>query len=221
MTGSVTSGCGGEPASDAVGAARRVYVIDDDVDVRKSLHYLLSTSSITAWPFAEAADFLDQLPALAPAPILLDIRMPRIGGLELLAILAERGVRWPIIMMTAHGDVSIAVQAMKLGAVEFLEKPFEPDMLDRALDQAFATLGRIARTQRTRDDARGLLGLLSQREREIVDILLEGVPNKVVANRLGLSVRTIEMHRGNALAKLQLRSIAEVLALTAAADLTV
>lgn len=206
-------------AGNTASAVRRVYVIDDDVDVRKSMHFLLSVSAMTAWPFAEASDFLDQLPGLRPAPILLDIRMPRISGLEVLAILAERDVRWPVIMMTAHGDISIAVQAMKLGAIEFLEKPFQPDMLDQALDKAFAILDQTVRSQGARTDARRRLGLLSAREREVVAILTEGVPNKVAAHRLGLSVRTVEMHRGNALSKLGLRSIAEVLALSVVADL--
>lgn len=199
---------------------RRVYVIDDDSDVRKSLRFLLASSSITAWPFAAAADFVDQLPGLAPAPILLDIRMADIDGLQLLAILKERAVRWPVVIMTAHGDVSIAVRAMKLGAIEFIEKPFGPDRLDHALGQAFDILDQTEHSLRIRNHARHLFGLLSRREGEIVAILMEGVSNKLVAHRLGLSVRTVEMHRGNALSKLEVKSIAEVMALAAIADFT-
>ena len=197
---------------------RRVYVIDDDSDVRKSLHFLLGSAAITAWPFAAAVDFIDQLPDLAPAPILLDIRMADIDGIELLSILKDRDVSWPVIMMTAHGDVSVAVRAMKLGAVEFIEKPFGPDLLENALKHAFTILEQTMRTQLTRDHARQLFAELTNREREIVDVLMEGVPNKLVAHRLGLSVRTVEMHRGNALAKLEVKSIAEVMALAAMAD---
>ncbi|WP_298191025.1 response regulator [Novosphingobium sp.] len=198
---------------------RRVYLIDDDADVRKSLHFLLGVSSITAWPFAESADFLDQLDELPPAPILLDIRMPRIDGLQMLALLKEREITWPVIMMTAHGDIAVAVRAMKLGAIEFLEKPFEPDLLEQALDQAYGVLGRIERTVQSRRRARQLLGQLSRRESEVLTILMEGVPNKIAAHRLDLSPRTVEMHRGNALAKLGLKSIAEAVALVTAADL--
>lgn len=200
-------------------APRCVYIIDDDVDVRKSLHFLLASSAITAWPFAAGADFLDQLPGLAPAPILLDVRMPVIDGMQMLAILHERAVTWPVVIMTAHGDVTIAVRAMKLGAIDFLEKPFQPDMLDRVLHNAFEIVDETERTLRERDEARRLIGQLSRRESEIVAILLEGVSNKVAAYRLALSARTVEMHRGNALAKLKLRSIAEVIALVAKADL--
>lgn len=196
---------------------RRVYIVDDDSDVRKSLHFLLSASGITAWPFAAATDFLEQLPNLAPAPILLDIRMADIDGIQLLTMLKERHVSWPVIIMTAHGDVSVAVRAMKLGASEFIEKPFGPDLLENALKQAFEMLEQTMRIQRNRDHARRLFGELTNREREIVDVLMEGVPNKLVAHRLGLSVRTVEMHRGNALAKLEVKSIAEVMALAAMA----
>lgn len=214
------AGIEAEVAASEAQPSRRVYIIDDDSDVRKSLHFLLSSSSITAWPFGAAADFLDQLPDLAPAPILLDIRMPDIDGLQLLAILKERAVSWPVIIMTAHGDVAVAVRAMKLGAIEFIEKPFGPDLLDHALDQAFGILDRTEQALRVREHARYLFGQLSRRESEIIAILMEGVPNKLVAHRLDLSIRTVEMHRGNALSKLEVKSIAEVMALAATADFT-
>jgi FixJ family two-component response regulator len=199
---------------------RRVYIIDDDSDVRKSLHFLLAASLITAWPFAGAADFIDQLPGLSPAPIMLDVRMPGIDGLEVLAILKEREVNWPVIVMTAHGDVKIAVRAMKLGAIDFLEKPFQPDMLDPLLDFAFSIVDQNFCLLRARDDARSKIGELTLRESEVVRALIKGLPNKVVAHRLGLSVRTVEMHRSNAFAKLGLRSIAEIIALVRTANLT-
>lgn len=201
--------------------ARQVYIIDDDVDVRKSLHFLLTTAGIAAWPFADAADFLDALEGLRPAPILLDVRMPGIDGLDLLALLEKRDLRWPIIMMTAHGDVPIAVRAMKLGAIEFLEKPFPPEMLDQALARAFVVLDDLMVQQRTRDEAREQIAALSPREREVLTVLIKGVANKEAAARLGLSTRTVEMHRASALARLQRKSIAEVISLWLAADLTV
>jgi len=200
-------------------ARRHVYIVDDDNDVRKSLHFLLASMSITAWPFATAVDFIDQLPDLTPAPVLLDLRMPIIDGLEVLALLKERAVYWPVVVITAHGDVTVAVRAMKLGAIDFLEKPFAADSLDHALDHAFGILRETERSLRARDDARRLLGGLSKREREIVTMMSEGAPNKLIAHGLGLSTRTVEMHRSNALAKLGVKSIVEVMALIEAADL--
>lgn len=200
-------------------AQRQAYIIDDDNDVRKSLHFLLAAKSITAWPFATSVDFIDHLPDLQPAPVLLDIRMPDIDGLQVLSLLRERAVTWPVIVITAHADVTIAVRAMKLGAIEFLEKPFAPEMLDQALDQAFGILRETELAQRARNDALRLIDGLSKREREIVTIMLEGVPNKLIAHRLGLSTRTVEMHRGNALAKLGAKSILEVVALMETAGL--
>jgi len=194
---------------------RRIYVVDDDSDVRKSLHFLFKASNINVRPFASAADFLDQLDILSPAPILLDIRMAEIDGLQLLQILNDRGIAWPVVVLTAHGDITVAVQAMKLGAIEFLEKPFAAEALDKAVAQAFDTLGRTEDLLSVQDQVRYRVSQLTARERETIAILMEGVSNKEVAHRLGLSVRTAEMHRANALAKLDVKSIAEVVKLAA------
>lgn len=190
--------------------ANTLYVIDDDISIRRSLHFMLSSPAMNVWPFASATDFIDQLPMLIPAPILLDIRMANIDGLELLEFLNERGVCWPVIILTAHGDVRVAVRAMKLGAIEFLEKPFAPEMLENAIDHAFALLEHTEHLLSERDRARHRIGRLTAREAETMAILMEGVPNKEVAHRLNLSVRTVEMHRANALVKLGVKSIAEV-----------
>ena len=194
-------------------SGNRIYVIDDDSHVRKALFFRFSDSAITVWPYASAADFLDQLAFLSPAPILLDIRMDNIDGLQLLEILKERSVAWPVIILTAHGDVGVAVRAMKLGAIEFLEKPFAPEALDKAVAQAFGILDQTQNVLSERDQARYRIGLLTARESETLMILMQGVANKEVAHRLGLSVRTIEMHRANALNKLGVKSIAEVVQL--------
>lgn len=188
----------------------RVYVVDDDSEIRKSLHFMFSASSIVVWPFASALDFLAHLPHLSPAPILLDIQMPDIDGLQLLKILKDKGVIWPAVIMTAHGTIEVAVRAMKLGAVEFIEKPFEPESLEQAVSMAFGMLNRGEQGQLAYERAHYLFGQLTKREREVMAILVEGVPNKEAAYRLSLSVRTIEMHRGNALAKLNVRSLTEV-----------
>ena len=192
-----------------------VYVIDDESEVRRSLHFLLSTADLVSWPFASAADFLDNLDTLEPAPILLDIRMPKIDGVQLLNMLRERGIDWPVIAMTAHGDIPIAVQVIKLGAIEFLEKPFRFEALEACLQSAFAQLAAGNEAIAARNAARGLFALLSSRESKV----MEGISNKVAAHQLSLSVRTIEMHRANALAKLNVKSIAEVVRLANVAEL--
>lgn len=197
-----------------------VYIIDDDAEVRKSLHFLLASSWINGWPFALAADFIDQLPTLTPAPILLDIRMPGIDGLEMLEILKEREVNWPVIVMTAHGDVKIAVRAMKLGAIEFLEKPFQPEMLDEVLERAFGIIDQNEHRLRARVAARDRISKLTARESELLAILIKGAANKVVAHQLDISVRTVEMHRRTLLAKLGVKSIAETVVLVESAQLT-
>lgn len=197
-----------------------LYVIDDDSGVRKSLHFMLSDYGIQTWPFASAEDFLDKLSFLTPAPILADIRMTGIDGLQLLAILKERGVSWPIVVLTAHGDVTVAVRAMKLGAMDFLEKPFAPEAINLAIAQAFDVLDQTEHLLSAKDQARCRFAQLTARERETIAILMEGALNKEVAHRLGLSVRTVEMHRANALAKLQVKSIAELVALANIAGLT-
>ena len=198
----------------------QIYIVDDDPDVRKSLHFRLSTCRLSVWPFSTAADFLENLPFLKPAPILLDVRMADMDGLQLLAILKERAVSWPVVILTAHGDVGVAVRAIKLGAIEFLEKPFAPEDLDRAIEQAFAILEQSERLHITRGQAHDRFGLLTGRETLTMAILMEGAQNKEVAHRLCLSVRTIEMHRSNALSKLNVKSIAEVVQLASLAGLT-
>ena len=197
---------------------RRIYVVDDDTDVRKSLHFMFKASNINVWPFASAADFLDQIDILSPAPILLDIRMAEIDGLQLLRMLSERGMAWPVVVLTAHGDITVAVQAMKLGAIEFLEKPFAAEVLDQAVTQAFDILDRTEELLSERDQVRNRMSQLTDRERETLGILMDGVSNKEVAHQLGLSVRTVEMHRANALAKLDVKSIAEVVKLATLGD---
>jgi len=190
--------------------SRRVYVIDDDADLRKSLHFALATSNINAWPFATPEDFLDQLATLEPAPVLLDFRMPTLDGIQVLETLKAREIDWPVIMMTAHGDIPTAVNAMKLGAVDFVEKPFCLDELDALLDKSFSRLTRIVAESRERRKARGKLSMLSPRETETIGWLVQGLSNKEVAQRLNLSPRTVEIHRANGLSKLGAKSVAEV-----------
>jgi two-component system response regulator FixJ len=197
---------------------REVHVIDDDRDVRQSLHFLLQTFGIKAWPFACAEDFFSNMSALKAAPILLDVRMAKMDGLQVLEHLRHEKIAWPIIMITAHGDIATAVRAVKLGAIEFLEKPFAVDLLEEALTSAFDALDEADAIAKHRQIAGARLDSLSPRELQVLSILIEGARNKVVAHRLGLSTRTVEMHRKNAMNKLGVQSIAEVITLAATAD---
>lgn len=194
-----------------------VYVIDDNLEMRKSLHFLLSTLGMRSWPFPSGLEFLEQLDHLAPAPILLDMRMSGLDGHGVLTELSERDVRWPTIMMTGHGDIAIAVNTMKLGAIDFLEKPFEAETLEVALKRGFALLADYLQGESRRAVAVRMINSLSRREAEVIDGLVSGLPNKLVAHRLGLSTRTVEMHRANAIAKLEGRSMAEVATILALA----
>jgi len=203
----------------AAHADRLIYIVDDDRDIRTSLHSLLTSASFKPRSFGSPRDFIDELSHLAPGPILLDIRMAELDGLQVLQILAQREIHWPVIILTAHGDVSTAVQAIKLGAIEFIEKPFAPEALNKALEQAFTTIEQEAQRWSQRDDARKLFGQLSTRECEVVVLLMEGAGNKQMGERLGISVRTVEVHRSHAMAKIGVKSVAEVMALAAAAEI--
>lgn len=190
-----------------------VYVIDDSGEMRRSLHFLLDTLGMRTHPFASAEDFLDSIDTLSEAPLLIDLRMPQMDGVQLMQELRARDLEWPVIMMTAHGDVPVAVRAMKLGAIEFLEKPFEPEMLETALGLAFAAVSEHGHAQAVHDAALDRLRRLTRREFQVVERLAQGTPNKLIAHDMGLSARTIEMHRANALDKLEVRNVAELIAL--------
>jgi two-component system response regulator FixJ len=192
---------------------RQVYVVDDDPRIRRSLHFMLSSEGYQCWTFSSASDFLAHLPDLVPSPILLDIRMEKISGMQLLTILADREIFWPVIMMTAHGDITTAVQTIKLGATDFLEKPFELHELTAILDTALASILQMQDLENVKHKTKRLFNLLTSREHEVISRLATGSPNKTVAFNLSLSTRTVEMHRSNALAKLHVKSIAEVITL--------
>ncbi|QJU57979.1 response regulator transcription factor [Sphingomonas sp. AP4-R1] len=197
---------------------KSVYVVDDSAEMRRSLHKLFGAMGIDAFPFRSGCDFLDRIDDLKPAPILMDIRMPDIDGLELMGELRRRAKTWPVIVITAHGEVPIAVRAMRLGAIEFLSKPFEMGELEGALDMAFDALQDRATEERDRNAALARLASLTQREREIVNRLATGLSNKEIARELDLSVRTVEMHRANAMRKLQTGNVVGLVALMAVVE---
>lgn len=192
---------------------RPVYVIDDDADLRRSLHFLLATRHALVSSFRSAGDFLQAIDGLAPAPIIVDVRMPRMDGLQLIAALTKRQVKWPAIFLSAHGDVAIAVQALKLGATDFLEKPVVAAELEACIEKAFHELDGQMSALQLKSQANHLWALLTPREMSVLDHLCDGHSNKKVAFELGISPRTVEMHRANALRQLQVKSLPQVIKL--------
>ncbi len=190
-----------------------VYVVDDDRDVRRSISFMLGSADISSYPFASGSDFLEALPQLRPGCILLDLRMPNMDGFQVMAELKARGTDWPVVVMTGHGEVSIAVRAMKLGAVDFIEKPFAEDTLLGCFAHAFPLLSQREEQAARRRSAVERVGMLTGREGEVLRCLLAGMSNKMIAQNLGISLRTVEMHRGNMMDRLQVGSLAEALTL--------
>ena len=197
----------------------KTYIVDDNKQVRMSLAFTLDSLEIRNRSFESGEDFLNSLDELSPGPVLLDIRMSGVDGIGVLTALAARNVKWPVIVITGHGDVAVAVTAMKMGAIEFLEKPFDPETLVISLTRAFAILTDVTCAQQEQTAARSQLAMLTPRESDVVFSLIDGSANKIVAYKLGLSPRTVEMHRANAFAKLGLRTIADLIRIVSTADL--
>lgn len=192
------------------GQSRNVYVVDDDISVRRSVSFALATAGFAVRAFGTGRDFLDAADALAPGCVLLDLRMPDLGGFAVLRELGERRRRFPVVTITGYGDIETAVNAMKLGSRDFLEKPFSDAALLSVLDSVFASLPREVEAEGERLRAEGLVAGLTPRERELLEGLVAGLSNKGVANKLGVSVRTVEMHRGNLMDRLGVKSLADV-----------
>src|SRR4051812_5189800 len=188
---------------------RTVYVIDDDLASRRGLTASLARIGAEAWPFSGGADFLAILDHLSPACVLLDMNVADPGGLELLAEIGRRKPGWPVLAMAEAPEVPVAVEAMKRGALDFLTKPFEAPALAAALAPAWARLDKALERSEGRRRAAERLGRLSPRERDIALALFGGHSNKAVAHLLGISVRTVEMHRAHIMTKLAVKSLAE------------
>lgn len=187
-----------------------VHVIDDDVDVRQSLAFLLSAAGLAVRTHDSAVAFLKALPTLQDGCIVTDIRMPEMDGLELQTRLKEMKVNMPVIVITGHGDVHLAVSAMKSGAVDFIEKPFDDEALLSAIHTALTQHSDDRRRQSLLADVRKRLKALSEREKEVLDGLVAGKPNKIIAYELGISARTVEVYRANVMTKMQANSLSEL-----------
>ena len=187
-----------------------VYVIDDDADVRKGLTRLLRSAGWDVDCFAEAQDFLDTVPGEGLGCILLDVSMPRMSGPELHDELRARGCGLPVIYLTGHGTVSIGVSAMRHGAFDFLEKPVDGNALLAVVDTAIAQRVQACREENELNNIRERLMQLSPREREVLDHVIEGRLNKQIAADLKIGVKTVKVHRGRVMAKMKVRSVAQL-----------
>ena len=197
----------------------RVYVIDDDEALRDSLLFLLDSAGLTVTLFETAQQFLDTLPALSFGCVVSDVRMPGIDGIELLKRLKAAHSAFPIVVMTGHGDVPLAVEAMKLGAVDFLEKPFEDDRLIAMIETAIRQAEPAAKSEAVTQDVAARAASLSPRERQVMDGLIAGMSNKLIAREYDISPRTIEVYRANVMTKMQANSLSELVRLAMRAGL--
>jgi two-component system response regulator FixJ len=193
-----------------------IHIVDDDAAVRQSLAFLLSSAGLAVRLYDSAAAFLDRLPELQGGCLITDMRMPGMTGLELLHELGAKACGLPAIVVTGHGDVPLAVEAMKAGAVDFIEKPFDQQAI---LDAVQAALERGP----SRDHGAGpliaaRLASLSERERQVLDGLIAGHPNKTIAHDLGISPRTVEVYRANLMTKMAAKSLSELIRMAVLAD---
>src|SRR6266705_865277 len=188
----------------------KVYVIDDDEAMRDSLNFLLDSANFKVTLFETALSFLEALPGLDFGCVVSDVRMPGLDGIELLKRMKAGNSTFPIVIMTGHGDVPLAVEAMKLGAVDFLEKPFEDDALVAAVQSALGRHQHLARRAAERAETFERIASLSARERQVLEGLVAGNPNKTIAFDLGISARTVEIYRANVMTKMKAGSLSDL-----------
>ena len=190
--------------------ASLVHVIDDDEAIRESLAFLLGTVGLEVRGYDSATAFLSALPDISAGCNVTDVRMPGISGIDLLRRLRELGIRMPVVVMTGHGDVQLAVEAMKIGARDFIEKPFDDETLLGAVRAALDDGERQAQHDAERDALLERLSSLSNRERDVLQGLLAGKPNKIVAFDLGINPRSVEIYRANVMTKMNAGSLSKL-----------
>lgn len=194
-----------------------IYLVDDEDAVRRSIGFLLKTSGHHVAAFENGKEFLKQSHSLDPGCVLLDVQMPEINGLQVQEELHDAGIAFPVVVMTGHGDIEVAVRAMKAGAVDFIEKPFAKEEMLAAIEQAFIRLDHSDALSRRREEAQLLLNGLTPRERDVLNGLAKGHPNKTIGYDLGISSRTVEIFRANLMKKLNVHSLADLLRIAFAA----
>jgi two-component system, LuxR family, response regulator FixJ len=190
-------------------ADAKAHVIDDDDDARDALAFLLSTAGVAAETYSSAAAFL-AVAVEARGVVVTDVRMPEMDGIELARQLNALGVRLPVIVMTGHGDIPLAVEAMKAGVMDFIEKPYDNEAMLAAIANRMASQDAYEARDEEKADFQRRLDRLSGRERQVLDGLIAGSPNKVIARDLEISPRTVEIYRANVMNKMQARSLSEL-----------
>jgi len=187
-----------------------VFVVDDDEVVRNIICQLIESVNIKAKGFASAREFLNSYISTQPGCLVLDVRMPGMSGIQLQSKLKEKNFHIPIIFITGHGDVPMAVRAFKNGAVDFIEKPFRNQILLDQIQESLERDANIREKQNLQKTSEDKLRLLTTREQQVLDLVRNGKPNKVIASTLGVSQRTVESHRANIMEKLEVKSLAEL-----------
>ncbi|UTV41658.1 response regulator FixJ (plasmid) [Ensifer adhaerens] len=195
-----------------------VHIVDDEEAVRKSLAFLLTMNGLGVRVHESATAFLSVAPNLRQAVLITDMRMPDLSGLDLIRRLVALKTTIPSIMITGHGDVPMAVEAMKAGAVDFIEKPFDDNTMVEAIRRASERLSDASSPIERAEDIRARIGTLSDRERQVLSAVVAGQPNKAIAFALDISPRTVEVHRANVMAKMQARSLPELVRMSLAAE---
>jgi len=188
-----------------------VHIVDDDEAVRQSLAFLLSTAGIAVRVYDSATSFLHALPSLQAGCLITDVRMPDLTGIELLHRLKAKSITLPVIVITGHGDIRLAVEAMKSGAIDFIEKPFADEVILRAVRSAEERVDRQGHRSEDETALAARLASLSERERQVLDGLVAGNANKTIAYDLGISPRTVEVYRANLMTKMQAKSLSELI----------
>lgn len=197
-----------------------LFIVDDDEAVRESLQLLLESAGHRVRSFASGGEFLTTMPSSGDGCLIIDVRMPGIGGLDVQERLRVDGIALPVIVITGHGDVPLAVRAMKAGAVDFVEKPFTEQMILAAVGRALEIGQRKHKVGIEAADAEARLSPLSAREREVLHLLVAGKQNKVIAYELGISPRTVEIHRARVMEKTRARSLSELVRLAIAGGIS-
>ena len=198
---------------------RIIHLVDDEEAIRRAAGFALKTAGYVVETYASGVEFLKVARSATIGCVILDVRMPEMDGLAVQAAMAERGINMPVVVLTGHGDVAVAVQAMKAGAIDFLEKPFEKAALLQAVTRAFGRIDDADVRAIETSDAQVRIAALTPREREVLEGLANGYPNKTIAYDLGCSSRTVEVHRASLMAKLDVRNLSEALRIAFAAGL--
>lgn len=192
-------------------AEKLVHIVDDDGSVRRSAAFMLKHAGYRVASHVSGVEFLKDAKSAERGCVLLDVRMPEMDGLQVQQEMVARGIDMPVVILTGHGDIALAVKAMRGGAVNFIEKPYEKEELLRAIEEAFARLDRAHDRDMKAGEAKIRLASLTGRERDVLNGLVAGYPNKTIAYDLGISPRTVEIYRANMMEKLRVRSLSEAL----------